>query len=69
VEALKEETQRSLKRVTKNTTKHVKEFNRTMQDLKMDTETMKKSQREAALAIENLGRRLGIKYHQHNTRD
>jgi hypothetical protein len=45
VEALTEETQISLKELQKNTTKQVKELNKTIQDLKMETETTKKSQR------------------------
>jgi prefoldin subunit 5 len=35
----------------------VKELNKTIQDLKMEIETIKKSQREATLEIENLRRR------------
>jgi hypothetical protein len=34
----------------------VKELNKTIQDLKMDMETIKKSKRETALEIENLGK-------------
>ena len=45
-EALKEETQKSLKEWQENTTKQVKELNKTIQDLKMEVETIKKSQRE-----------------------
>jgi hypothetical protein len=39
-----------------NTTKQVKELNKTIQDLKMEVETIKKSQRETILGIENLGK-------------
>jgi chromosome segregation ATPase len=60
VEALKEETQKSLKELEKNTTKQVKKLNKTIQDLKMEIETIKKSQRETTLEIENLGKRLGV---------
>jgi hypothetical protein len=38
----------------------VKELNKTIQDLKMYTETIKNSQREITLEIENLGKRSGI---------
>jgi hypothetical protein len=45
VDALKEETQKSLKGLQENTTKQVKELDKTIQDLKMEIETIKKSQR------------------------
>jgi uncharacterized coiled-coil protein SlyX len=38
----------------------VKELNKTIQDLKMEIETIKKSQRGTTLEIENLGKRLGV---------
>jgi predicted nucleic acid-binding Zn-ribbon protein len=38
----------------------VKELNKTIQDLKMEIERIKKSQRETTLEIENLGERSGI---------
>jgi predicted nucleic acid-binding Zn-ribbon protein len=38
----------------------VKEFNKTTQDLKMEVETIKKSQVETTLEIENLGKRSGV---------
>jgi predicted nucleic acid-binding Zn-ribbon protein len=38
----------------------VKELNKTIQDLKMEVETIKKSQRETTLEIENLGKRPGV---------
>ena len=56
VEALKEETQKSLKELQKNTSKQVKELNKTIQDLKMETESIKKSQRKTTLEIENIGK-------------
>jgi chromosome segregation ATPase len=59
VEALKEETQKSLKELHENTTKQVKELNTNKQDLKMEVETIKKSQRETTLAIEKLGKKSG----------
>jgi hypothetical protein len=43
VEALKEETQKSLKELQENKTKEVKELNNTIQDLKVEVETIKKS--------------------------
>jgi chromosome segregation ATPase len=38
----------------------VKELNKTIQDLKMEVETMKKSQRETTLETENLEERTGV---------
>jgi prefoldin subunit 5 len=38
----------------------VKELNKTIQDLKMEIETIRKSQRETTLEIENLGKRSGV---------
>ena len=38
----------------------MKELNKTFQDLKMEIETIKKSQRETTLEIENLGKRSGV---------
>jgi F0F1-type ATP synthase membrane subunit b/b' len=57
VEALKEETQRSLKELQENTNKLVKELNKTIQDLKMEVETIKKTQRETTLELGNLRKR------------
>jgi hypothetical protein len=59
VEVLKEETQKSLKGLQENTTKQVMELNKTIQDLKMEVETMKKTQRKATLEIETLGKKTG----------
>ena len=53
VKALKEEAQR----VKEKTTKQVKELNKTIQDLKIEVETIKKSQRATTLKIENIGKR------------
>ena len=61
VEALNEEKQKSLKELQENTSKQVKELNKTIQDLKIEVETIKKSQRETILEIENLGKRSGVK--------
>jgi chromosome segregation ATPase len=60
LEALKEDTQKSLKELQENTIKQEKERNKTIQDLKMEIETIKKSQRETTLELENLGKRLGV---------
>jgi hypothetical protein len=38
----------------------VKKLNKTNQDLKMEIQTIKKSQREITLEIENLGKRSGV---------
>ena len=35
-------------------------MNKTIQDLKVEIETVKKSQRETALELENLGKRSGV---------
>jgi hypothetical protein len=48
-------------------------LNKTIQDLKMEVETMKKTQWEATLGIETLGKKSGTidvsKHQQQNTRD
>jgi hypothetical protein len=75
VEALKEETQNSLEKLQKNTIKQEKKINKTIQDLKMKIETIKKSQRKTALSI--FGDRKHMKeirsyrykHHQQNTKD
>jgi gas vesicle protein len=51
VEGLKEEAQKSLKELQENTTKQAMELNKTIQDLEMEVETMKKAQREMTLEI------------------
>ena len=38
----------------------MKELNKTIQDLKLEVETIRKSQRETSLEIENLGKRSGV---------
>jgi DNA anti-recombination protein RmuC len=45
VEVFKEETQKFLKELQKNTTKQVMELSKTIQDLKREVETIKKTQR------------------------
>ena len=59
LEALREETQKSLKELQRNTIKQAKEMNKTIQDLKMEVETVKKSQRETILEIETLEKKSG----------
>jgi hypothetical protein len=46
LEAFKEETQKCLRELLENTTEQVMELNKTIQDLKMEVETIKKTQRE-----------------------
>jgi chromosome segregation ATPase len=59
VEVLKDETKKSLKELQENTNKQVMELNKTIQDLKMEVETIKKTQRETTLEIEILGKKSG----------
>ena len=59
VEVLKEEAQKSLKQLQENTTKPVIELNKTIQDLKMEVQTINKTQRETTLEIEILGKKSG----------
>jgi hypothetical protein len=59
VEDLKEETHKSLKELEENTTKQVMELNKTIQDLKREVDTIKKTQSEATLEIETLGKKSG----------
>ena len=59
VEDLKEEAQYSLKELQENTTKQVVELNKTIQDLKREVDTIKKTQSEAMLEIETLGKKSG----------
>ena len=57
VEALKEETQKLLKELKEKTTKQVKELKKSIQDLKMEIETINKSQRGIILEIKILGKK------------
>jgi prefoldin subunit 5 len=59
VEDLKEEAQKSLKILQENTPKQVMELDKTIQDLKREVDTIKKTQSEAMLEIENLGKKSG----------
>ena len=54
MEDYKKEINNSLKEIQKNTSNQVKELNKIFHDLKMEVETVKKSQRETTLKIENL---------------
>jgi uncharacterized protein YukE len=54
LEAFKEKTQKSFRELQENTTKQVMELNKTIQDLKLEVEPIKKSQRETTQEIEIL---------------
>jgi chromosome segregation ATPase len=60
LEALKEKPQKSLKEVQENTIKQAKEMSKNIQDLKMEIETIKKSQRETIPETKILGKRSGV---------
>jgi chromosome segregation ATPase len=57
VEDLKEEAQQSLKELQENTMKEVMELNKDIQDLKREVDTIKKTQSEATLEIQTLGKK------------
>ena len=57
MEDFKKEINNSLKEIQENTSNQVKELNKTIKDLKIEVETIKKSQRETTLEIENLGKK------------
>jgi ABC-type ATPase with predicted acetyltransferase domain len=59
VEDLKVEAQKSLKELQENRTKQMMELNKTIQDLKREVDTIKRTQSEATLEIENLGKKSG----------
>ena len=50
---------KSLKEIQEHTIKQVREMNRILQDLKMEIESIRRTQREATLEMENLGKRTG----------
>lgn len=60
IESFKEDINNSMKEIKKNTGKQVKELKKVIQDLKVLIETIKKTQMEANLEMENLGKRSGI---------
>jgi hypothetical protein len=53
IEDYKKDINNCVKEIQENRSKQVKELNKTIQDLKMEVETIKKSQRETTLEIEN----------------
>ena len=57
LEAFKKETQKCLRELQENNTKQEMELNKTIQDLKREIETIKKTQRETTLEIETLGKK------------
>ena len=59
VEDIKKGINNSLKEIQENTTKQVMELNKTIQDLKREVETIKKTQSETMLEIETLGKKSG----------
>ena len=58
VEAFKKEMNKFLKEIQENIIKQVKEMNKTVQDVKMETEAIKKVQAEGILEMENLEKKL-----------
>ena len=60
IESFKEDINNSLKEIQENTVKQVKKLSKVIQDLKVEVETIKKTQMEANLEMENLGKRSGI---------
>jgi hypothetical protein len=62
MESFKENINNSLKEIQKNTGKQKKELNKEIQNLTVEVETIKKSQMETNLEMENLGKRPGITY-------
>jgi hypothetical protein len=56
MENYKKDTNNLLKEIWENTSKQVKEWNKTIHNLKMEVETIKKSQRVTTLEMENLGK-------------
>jgi esterase/lipase len=60
IESFKEDINNSLKEIQENTGKQLKELNKVIQDIKVEVETIKKTQIEANLKMENLEKRLVI---------
>jgi hypothetical protein len=58
--SFKEGINNSLKEIQEKTGKQLKELNKMIQDLRLEVETIKKTQMEAILEMENLGKRSGI---------
>ena len=59
MEDYKKEINNSLKKIQDNTSNQVEKLNKTIQDLKMEVEIIKKSQKETTLEIETLGKKSG----------
>ena len=59
LDAFKEDTKKCLRELQENNIKQEMELNKTMQDLKREIETIKKTQSETALEIETLGKKSG----------
>ena len=51
---------KSLKEIYDNIIKQVRKMNKTVQELKMEIETIKKTQKETTLKLENVGKRSGV---------
>jgi seryl-tRNA synthetase len=68
---LKRKHKNSSKNYRKTLIEQVKELTKTIQGLKMEVETIKKSLRETTLEIENLGKRSGVtdEHQQQNKRE
>jgi archaellum component FlaC len=60
IKDFKKDINNSLKEIQENTGKQVKELDKTIQDLKIEIETIKKTQRETTLEMENLAKRSGV---------
>ena len=59
MEGYNKDINNSPKEIQENTFKWVKELNKIIQDLKVEVETIKQTQRMAILEIENLGKKTG----------
>jgi hypothetical protein len=57
VEDIRKKINNSVKEIQENTSNQVKELNKTIHYLKIEAETIKKSQRETVLETENLGKK------------
>jgi septal ring factor EnvC (AmiA/AmiB activator) len=60
IEDFKKNINNSLKELQENTIKQAKEMNKTIKDLKMEIETIKKSQSETTMELQNLEKRSGV---------
>lgn len=59
IEDFKEKMNKSLREIQENMIKQVKEMNKTIQDLELEIELIKKTRTEGMLEMENLGKRTG----------